>query len=256
MPVFPMHLTEPTFPPLLNGIAVRGRPRPFELARAKAAAGVAEAGDVFWSRDTSRLDCAIVLEPEVETPRALHMLLTAMVAFGDALGAIAPPEVGVFYRWPAEILVNGARAGRLRVALPDDAREDSVPRWLVVGIEVDILADEKGPEPGFDADSTTLHAEGCEEIDRTRLVESFCRHFLVWVHTWNEDGFRPVHEAWLQRADGLNEEITVAHDGETLTGRFLGLDEAGNLLLKRGEGVTMLPLMEVAERGMAKAEGA
>lgn len=251
-----MHLPEPTFPPLLNGIAVKGSPRPFELARSKAAAGVARAGDVFWSRDTSRLDCAIVLEPEVETPAAMHMLLTAMVAFGDALGAIAPPEIGVFYRWPAEILVNGARAGRLRVALPEDARADAVPRWLVVGIEVDILDDEKGTEPGFDAERTTLHAEGCHEIDRTQLVESFCRHFLVWVHTWNEDGFRPVHEAWLQRAHGLNQEITVERGGETLTGRFLGLDEGGNLLLKRGDGITMLPLMEVAVRGMAESEQA
>ena len=40
-----------------------------------------------------------------------------MVAFGDAFGAIGPPEVGVFYRWPMGFVVNAALVGRARAAL-------------------------------------------------------------------------------------------------------------------------------------------
>ena len=102
-----MHMPDPTFPPLLTGHDVKGKPGPFETACAQAEAGEAGAGDVYWARDTARFDWACVLEPDVETARALQMHFTAMVALGDAFGAIAPPEVAFQYRWPGDLLVNG-----------------------------------------------------------------------------------------------------------------------------------------------------
>ena len=57
-------------------------------------------------------------------------------------------------------------------------------------------------------------------------------HVLTWLNTWQEDGFRPVHDQWLFRAEGREEPIAVAHGGETIEGQVLGLDESANLLLE------------------------
>ncbi|MEM7428713.1 MAG: biotin/lipoate--protein ligase family protein [Pseudomonadota bacterium] len=243
-------MPDPTFPPLLTGHDVKGKPGAFETAGAAAHAGEAGAGDVFWARDTAHFDWACVLEPEVETARALQMHFAAMVALGDAFGAIAPPEVAFQYRWPGELLVNGGRAGRARIAVgPEDS--DGVPAWLVTGLDLAIRRDGPQFEPGADPDNTALHEEGCGEITRTDLVESVSRHFLTWVHTWNEEGFRSVHENWLARAEGWQEDIHLDWEGESHAGRFLTIDDEGNMILKGEAGVTSLAISGVLEEAGA-----
>ena len=104
-----MDQTDPTFPPLLRGVGVEGKPGPFERACADAAAGSAQAGATYWGRSMSDVKLAIVLEPDVSAAASLQMLISLMVGFGDAFGSIGPPEVGMFYRWPMALVVNDAR---------------------------------------------------------------------------------------------------------------------------------------------------
>lgn len=244
-----MHQPDPTFPPLLRGVDVEGPPGPFGRACADAAAGKAAAGDVYWDRSMSDCRLAIVLEPEVPAVRSLQMLYVLMVAFGDAFGAIGPPEVGIFYRWPMGLVVNDALIGRMRIALPSTAGVDDVPDWLAVGLDIRIRRPEQDIEPGYELDRTTLEDEGGGDITRTDLVESISRHFLVWVHTWSEEGFKPVHDAWLPRGEGINTDITVTHDGMDHSGQFVGIDDEGNMLLKPAEGdVISLSLIGSVER--------
>lgn len=240
-----MHQPDPTFPPLLSGTGIKGQPFPFEHACAEAAGGKASAGDVFWGRSTSDVRVAIVLEPEVSAAQSLQMMLALMVAFADAFGSVGPPEVGVFYRWPASLVVNDALIGGMRAALPKEAAATDVPDWLVVGFDVRLSRTKHDVEPGHDLGNTTLEDEGCGDLTRTLLVESVCRHFLVWVHTWNEEGFKPVHDAWLPRAESHEQMVTVTHDGGDQTGQFLGIDEEGNMLLKPDAGdVRALSLLD------------
>lgn len=241
-----MHLPDPTFPPLLTGHPVKGQPAPFELACQQAAAGQAGAGDVFWARDTSRLDWACVLEPDVQTPRALQMHFVAMLAFGDAFGAISPPEVALQFRWPSTLLVNGGIAGTARIATGPE-NDEGIADWMTVGIQLTIKRDTSGFEPGNAPEETALYEEGCGEITRTELVESLSRHFLSWVHTWNEEGFKGVHEGWLARAENWQSEIAIEWEGVQHTGTFLTVDDEGNLLLKTEQGVVSLPIASAVE---------
>jgi len=154
----------PQFPPLMNGHELKAGQSPARKAVGGAVKGKYSAGDILWVRDEDTLDCAIVLEPEVSREEALSMVFTKMVAIGDAVGAIAPPEVAITYHWPNKVLANG-------------------------------------------------------------------RHFMTWIHTWEEDGMQPV----LTQLDGRMEQghaLTIG--GEN--GSFLGLDEHANLILKKEAG--------------------
>ncbi len=229
---------------------MKGQPAPFELACTQASAGEAGAGDVFWARDTARLDWACVLEPDVASARALQMHFTAMLAFGDAFGAISPPEVALQFRWPSTLLVNGGTAGAARIALGPENGE-GVADWMVVGIGLTIKRDMTGFEPGEAPDQTALYEEGCGEITRTELVESLSRHFLNWVHTWNEEGFKSVHEGWLAKAENWQSEITIDWDGAQHTGTFVTVDDEGNMLLKTEAGMVSLPIASAVEAAPA-----
>lgn len=242
-----MHLPDPAFPPLLEGHAVRAPRRAFESAVARARTGELGAGDVTWGRDVDRVDMAIVLEPTVPAPRAMEMLGVTLVAIGDSLGALVPPEVAVTFRWPSAIRVNGAEAGRVRVAMPAERMAEDVPDWMVVGIEIEIRRKTRASDPGLMPDVTDLQEEGCGELTRTELVESFGRHFLTWTHGWETEGFRAVHETLEPRLDGLGEEIELEHGARRYVGRFVGIDEHGSMVLETASGTILLPALDMVE---------
>jgi biotin-(acetyl-CoA carboxylase) ligase len=232
----------PDFPPLLTGHAVAPPADAFSLACRRAASGEAGAGDIFWSRSRIELDVAIVLEPEVGVIQAREMLFVAMVALGDCIGALCPPEVGIFYRWPGVILANGAKVGQAQMAMADPDDGEAPPQWLVVGVTLTVRPARDAPDPGADIDRTTLWDEGCGDLGRNTLLESYSRHLKTWLHNWETGGVRPVRNAWLERAEGRGETVTVAFDGAAKTGTFLGIDEAGGLILKTGETTEILDL--------------
>ena len=226
---------DPLFPPLINGIRTAAEADPFDVACRAAAAGDAGAGDLYWSPSETTLSLALVVEPDVPAPAAMDMVFIAMVAFGDCVGALAPPEVGVTYRWPQTLLANGARVGSVIVKLPPEAADGELVGWMVMGLRAEISPQTGMPEPGLYLDRTTLWDEGCGGLTRTELLKSFVRHLKTWLHRWEIDGVRPVREAWLARAPQPGEPVTFISRGKEQEGFFLGLDEAGNMLVKSAE---------------------
>lgn len=218
----------PTFPPLLSGHRAAVTKKPSCVARSMAEKGKASAGDLYWSESQNRLEFSLVLEPEVDRLRCSEMVALFMVAFGDAAGAICPPEVAITYRWPGDILINDARAGGVDVLLADGS---GIPNWMVVSLGVQIRPENLLNDPGFEADVTTLWDEGCGNISRTQLLESVARHLVNWLHTWEEEGFKPVHDQWTGRLCS-NQKLSPAIAD---AGDYLGLDENGNCVVALGE---------------------
>ncbi len=228
-------LSDPVFPPLLAGHAVDAGVDPFAQAVAGAREGRLGAGDFVWSRAEDVIAFALVLEPEVPRIRCREMLFLTIVAAGDAIGAISPPHLALTWKWPAEIRANGAAVGRARYVESDEEDENGSPAWLVVGIELVLRQAVSDREPGETPDRTALWEEGAGDLDRTLALEALSRHLLTWLTVWEADGFRPVGDAWLFRADGYRGSISVQSAAGPLNGTFLGLDDGGGLLLRMDE---------------------
>lgn len=238
----------PTFPPLLTGVGVPPGVDPFEKAIAASAAG-AEAGTVFWSPDVNIARAAVVLAPDVALGPALAMHFAAAAALNDSIGALAPPEVGLHHVWPDGIKINGAWCGAMRVA--SDARDlAALPDWLVAGwsLSIEFPTD---ADPGDAPDFTSLREEGCAEITHIRLIESWARHFLTWLHDWQEDGASRLFDAWRERAEGRGDEVVFEHDGGLKRGIFAGLDETGGMVLQTSSGVEVLPIETILDHPRA-----
>lgn len=240
-----MHLPDPIFPPLLSGHDVPASENAYEVACTRAGAGELGAGDVVWSRHADTVDVAIILEPDVTLETAVQMLPLSMVAIGDCLGVLTPPQVGVSFTWPGDIRVNGAVAGRMKVAAAGPRDAGSTPQWMVLGLWLRHRRQDHEPEPGEVPDQTWLSEEGCEELTRTQVIESFSRHFLTWLNDWNDDGFRSIHGSWLFRAEERDSDISVTVGGEKITGAMQGLDDNGNLLVKSGGKTRSVLLLDV-----------
>ncbi len=234
----------PTFPPLLTGESVPSGADPFDKAIAAASAG-AEAGTVYWSPDAEIARAAVVLAPEIALGPALAMHFAAAVALNDSIGALAPPEVGFQHVWPDGIKINGAWCGAMWTA--SDARDVSAtPDWLVVGWALSFEFP-RGVNPGDAPEITALREEGCADLHHIRLIESWARHFLTWLHGWEEDGPQKLLNAWQDRAESRGEEVVFEHDGVLKRGTFAGLDETGGMILQTASGVEILPIETILD---------
>ena len=231
-----------TFPPLFTGEAVSGSTDPFTKACTKAMIGC-DAGLLVHSVTPDHIKAAIVFAPETPLEEAMQAMIACGVGFQNAMGALAPPEVGVHLGWQGEIYVNGGRAGRLRAAA-SDIDPGKEPDWLVIGLELDLLPQADG-ETGEHPNDTCLMMEGCGDISPIRLLEAWSRHTLVWLNDMETDGPRALHEQWRGLAKGMGEAIEIGSN----TGTFMGIDEQFGLLLKTDSETRLLPLSSILETG-------
>jgi hypothetical protein len=161
---------------------------------------------------------AVVLEPDEPLRAARCALFAGLTALADALAVHAPPEKPISFHWPATIRIDGGVVGGARLAWPAGASEETAPAWLVFGAMIR-TAGIGGEEPGLHPFGTALDAEGFDH-DSGRLVESFARHLMVVIDTWQQDGFAEVAKNYLSR---LAPEKGVRRE----------LDDNGDLLVRR-----------------------
>lgn len=184
----------PSLPPAYTPIALEdGDSLP--IACAEAAAG-AMPGSLFWRRRADRLDCALVLEPDLPLRDTRNIRCAAMLGLADALEALGPPKAMVSFAQPNRVAVNAGFIGEITFAAAPGCAEDAVPAWAVVGAVIDVSGDPEDDAPGLHPDRTALREEGFGDIDAAALLESFARHFLSWLDVWEYDGLQAVQAAW------------------------------------------------------------
>jgi biotin-(acetyl-CoA carboxylase) ligase len=217
-------ITDPTFPPLLTGEKVAKDVDPFIKAVGASMMGC-DPGTVFYAEDPETLRVAITLAPELALKDSISVVHALMLSVADGLGALGPPELAVHFVWPCQFKVNAARCGELRFKA-STTEPDSVPDWLVVGLTIPFVRPES-IEPGSDPSQTWLYEEGCIELTVPQLIESWSRHSLVWLNSFEDKGYQAIQDHWRAKCDSIGSDVT--YPGE---GTFVGTDNHGSLLLK------------------------
>src|SRR5689334_16935758 len=161
------------------------------FAHAVAIAPEQGAGTLTYVGRFDLAEFAVVLEPDEPLKTARRAFYAGCVALADALAVFAPPEKPITFDWPGGIRVDGGLVGGARLAWPPGADEDRPPDWLVFGGMIRTVALDED-EPGVTPLVAALEAEGFDDAGSGRLVESFARHLMVAVDTWQERGFREM----------------------------------------------------------------
>jgi BirA family transcriptional regulator, biotin operon repressor / biotin---[acetyl-CoA-carboxylase] ligase len=224
-------ITDPTFPPLLRGEKVAATVDPFLKALSAAELGV-DPGTVFYSEKNETLQAAIVLAPEQTLINSLGVCHALMLSVSDSLGALGPAELAVHFTWPFGFKVNGARCGHVKCAASTQDPE-ATPDWLVVGVEIPFMRPAH-VEPGNHPDQTWLYEEGCVELTVPQVIESWSRHCLVWLNTFQDEGYVRIQDHWRAKCDTLGEHVTYPE-----AGLLVGTNEQGAMLLRQ-DGITQI----------------
>ncbi len=207
--------TKLDLPPPFRAIALREAGN--ALAHAIGIADEAGAGALIHVGRYDVAEFAVVLEPTEPLRSALRAIYAGLVALTDALAAAAPPEKPIDIVWPDAIRVDGGLLGGARLAWPAQSNEDAAPNWLIFAAMIRTSAGDQ--DFVLHPEATALDAEGFG-IEADQLIESFTRHFMATIDTWQQDGFIDVARSYLSRLapeDGVRREI----------------DDNGDLLVRR-----------------------
>lgn len=177
-----------------------------------------------WESPKGNLYGSIILRPPVPLAQAGQLGFAAALAIAETASELLPPGAAVHCKWPNDVLIDGRKTAGL--LLETETKADNTVDWLVLGFGINIASHPDKVE--FPA--TSFAAAGARS-DVAAVLTLFSRRFLSWYQNWQRDGFAPLREAWLARAAGLGQPVTVRLDDRTLTGVFGGLDGGGALLL-------------------------
>jgi len=183
-----------------------------------------------WESLDGNLFMSLVLRPDVPAMEATQLGYVGALAVYDTIGELCPPGYEAHCKWPNDVLLNGKKFCGILLEASSDTK--GILEWLVMGVGINVT------QHPVDVDyaSTSFHGEGATSITREETLVSFARNFLLWTRCWMDDGFGTVRDNWLWRAKGLNEEINVRLENQTLSGIFAGIDETGALLLRQDLG--------------------
>ncbi len=224
-------LMTPELPPLFRLARIAEDADPRAHARALAEQG-ADPATVVWSPRADRLLCAVVLAPDQAYETAILVTFVAVVALGDALGALVPAGVDVAFEWPNRVQANAGLVAEVHADAPAISDPAVIPDWLVVSAEVTVTPSREGDYDDSDLSTTSLYEEGCFEVTPALVLEHFARYFLNWVNRWQDDGFAPVRTSWINRTPERGEKIGVEVDGTWVAGKLVELRDDGALVMQ------------------------
>lgn len=206
-----------------------------------------------WNSPPGNLYASLLLSEPSPFERAPELAFVASLALRDAIVAEAPALAAMLgFKWPNDLLLAGEKcAGILIEGEVEPAKTVSV----VIGIGVNCahhppMASDRAPDAVKSArlhsapfgehavlfPATDLHAHGADVTPEqlfTRLSATMCARIAQWDRG---RGFTAILGDWLTSARGLGEEIRVRQNGSDKTGRFVGLDQLGRLVLEHPGG--------------------
>lgn len=167
--------------------------------------------------------------PSEELPQLAFVI---SLALHKALSRALPPteQARLTVKWPNDLLFDRKKVAGILM----EANHAGGRTGIVIGCGINCATSPvAAPYP-----VTNFASEG-QVISTDALFELFSFEVSAAMSQWQAgEKFGSVREAWLQRASGVGEEITVRLSDRELKGRFTGLDAMGRLLLSHPENGT------------------
>jgi len=208
---------------------------PLWITAARQSAGRGRRGRE-WTSELGNLYCTGLYPNFGDLKQAAQMSFVAALAVADTIIAYVAPNL-VSLKWPNDVLIDGAKAAG--ILLENGTSQGGA--WFAVGIGINLVSHPSGTP--YRA-THVLEYIASEKLECSEPVmtgpEAACAllaaRFDHWRHVLMTEGFAPIREAWMARAKGIGETVTVQLPNDTFFGTALGLGADGELQVKLDNG--------------------
>lgn len=192
-----------------------------------------------WAMPEGNFAATHVMQSD-EAPGHLALRsFTMSLALHHALREVVGEGVDLALKWPNDVMLSGGKVAGILL------ESDGAGR-LAIGVGVNLAA---APLASAVEAGALLPVSLFGETGVTVAPEDFldilARHFDREETRFRAAGFGPLRDDWLARAAMRNRTITARLPKVSHVGRFVGLDDAGNLLLQTADGLQRIAAADI-----------
>ncbi|OLS51172.1 biotin--[acetyl-CoA-carboxylase] ligase [Rhodovulum sulfidophilum] len=203
--------------------------RPTWIVARRQTAGVGRRGRA-WGAPGGNLAATLVFAPGCPpATAALYSFVTSFALYATCLAYLDDRDA-ITLKWPNDVLLNGGKLAG--ILLESEGTMTGVGRLAIgLGVNLNALPEAAMIEPRALMPATLAEEIG-EPVDPLEFLAFFAEHFAHQDRFFRENGFGPLRSAWLERAARLGDTITARMGAEEVSGRFLTVDEDGQLVIE------------------------
>jgi BirA family transcriptional regulator, biotin operon repressor / biotin---[acetyl-CoA-carboxylase] ligase len=207
-------------------LGLTGAPEGTVLIANSQNAGKGRMQRVWHSPADSNIYTSIILRPQIEPARVPQISILAGVAVAETLNRYCPGTVCL--KWPNDILINGKKVcGVLSQAKTTASEVD----FIVLGIGINVNISYRQFPKEICELATSLAIETGDEISRRELIIGLYENLAKWYKQLMEEGFGRIKEKWMSLTPMIGKPVQVMFGEEVMSGKAIGLDEDGSLIL-------------------------
>jgi BirA family biotin operon repressor/biotin-[acetyl-CoA-carboxylase] ligase len=184
-----------------------------------------------WVSEPGNLYSSLLLIDPAPWAALASLPLAVTVAVEAAVSSALPAEAAQTLRikWPNDLLIGGRKTSGILIEaeqLPDGRRA------VVIGCGINVA---HRPEAGLYP--TTCLAEQGSSVSPQDLFAQLVVTMDSALRLWDQGrGVAAIRDAWIERAQGIGEPVTVNLPDRQIHGLFDGIDVEGRLMLALPDG--------------------
>ena len=207
-------------------LGLKGAPEGTALIAETQSAGKGRMQRAWHSPPGANIYTSIILRPQFEPDRAPQMSLAAGVAVAETLNPYCPGDVSL--KWPNDVLIGQKKVCGI---LTQMKMSGSAVDFVVVGIGINVNWNHEQFPEDIQPMATSVSIEAGREISRLELIIRLYENMAKCYRELSQSGFAPIREKWLGLSSMIGKPVSVMFREEKVTGRAVGLDDDGALLL-------------------------
>ncbi len=190
-----------------------------------------------WISKPGNLYASLLTEIEAPLETCGQLSFVAALAVGDLVSGYVS-DARVTLKWPNDILLNRRKIAGILV----EASSSGAGSSMIVGCGVNLA---NHPDQ-IEFPATSLADVMGHAPDSEAALERLVACWDTWYEIWDKSGFEPIRSAWLERAEGLRENLSVQLGDSEIEGVFENISDDGALLVRvNGGGVERITAGDV-----------
>lgn len=212
---------------LAKQLAFKGATHPTVVVAEEQTAGKGRMGRAWSSQKGDSLTFSLILRPTMSPIHAGKIGLIASIAVAKAILEFAGADAKV--KWPNDVLIGRRKVCGILTEM--SAEYDSI-EYLVCGIGVNV--NQAAFPSELSAIATSLKIETGRTFVRGQLLLTILTNFFEYYDVWVKTGdFTPVITEYTKLSMLVGQTVTVHNHGARITGRCIGFDKDGFLVISR-----------------------